>query len=193
MAGGGTGGKPEPPEPVCGNGKLEAGEECDDAGHEGKDGCDASCQVVCSHFGEGSVKSEDAHCYLGFDENDFEGATADCAARGGHLVSISSAAENEIVSTFVRNSKWIGGFEDVAITNPGDGLYEWVTGEPFAYENWADEEPDRAEFRCSSGGGSGVAIRCYQHCALMQGGGTWIDSRCDMADGYVCEWEPAGD
>ena len=192
MPSGITGGKPEPTPPVCGNGKLEAGEECDDGAPEGRDGCNASCEVVCSHFGEDAVESADFHCYVGFDQDDFAGATADCEARGGHLVSISSAAENEVVSSLVRSSKWIGGFEDVPITSSGTGEYEWVTGEPFTYQNWDDDEPDSAEFRCS-GIGPGIGSRCYQHCALMQGGGTWVDSRCDVADGYVCEWEPAGD
>ncbi len=190
-AGGGTGGKPAPPEPVCGNGKRETGEECDDGGHEGKDGCSAACKVVCGDHGEGAVKSEDFHCYVGFDQNAFEGAVADCKALGAHIVSITSAAENEVVSSLVRNSKWIGGFENVPLTSPGQGQYEWVTGEPFGYENWAEDEPDSAEYRCNSSGPIGP--RCYEHCILMEGGGTWLDSRCDASDGYVCEWEPAGD
>jgi hypothetical protein len=188
-AGGGTGGKPGPAEPVCGNGKRETGEECDDGGHEGKDGC-AACKVVCSDHGEGALKSEDFHCYVGFDQNAFEGAVADCKALGAHIVSITSAAENEVVSSLVRNSKWIGGFENVPPTSPGGGQYEWATGEPFGYENWAEGEPDSAEYRCN---GSGPFGRCYEHCILMEGGGTWLDSRCDASDGYVCEWEPAGD
>lgn len=192
VAGGGTGGKPGPVEPVCGNGKRETGEECDDGGHEGKDGCSAACKVVCGDHGEGAVKSEDFHCYVGFDQNAFEGAVADCKALGAHIVSITSAAENEVVSSLVRNSKWIGGFENVPLTSPGGGQYEWVTGEPFGYENWAEDEPDSAEYRCNSNGPS-IGPRCYEHCILMEGGGIWLDSRCDVSDGYICEWEPAGE
>lgn len=33
------------PEPVCGNGIVEEGEDCDDGGTEGGDGCSASCQI----------------------------------------------------------------------------------------------------------------------------------------------------
>ncbi|HEY6077693.1 MAG TPA: lectin-like protein [Polyangiaceae bacterium] len=189
----GTGGKPAPERPVCGNGKLEAGEQCDDAGHAGSDGCSATCEVVCSDYGEAAIASADHHCYVGYDEADFEGAIADCEERGGHIVSISSEAENAVVSELVRSSKWIGAFEDAPITSPGTGQYEWVTGEPFAYESWADEEPDSAEFRCDSAGPGGYNESCYQHCILMLGGGLWSVSRCDASDGYVCEWEPPGE
>lgn len=37
----------EPPEPVCGNGYLEADEECDDANAADGDGCTAACLVPC--------------------------------------------------------------------------------------------------------------------------------------------------
>lgn len=192
-AGGAGGAAPEPDDmpmpPMCGNGKLEAGEQCDDAGHEGEDGCSAECQVVCSDFGSDVEASADHHCYAGYDEADFEGAQAACLERGAHLVTITSAAENEIVSGFVNSSKFIGAFEAVDLTNEGSGSYQWITDEAFEYENWDAEQPDRAGERCNQNSNN---PRCYQHCASMQGDGTWADQRCDLADGYVCEWEPAG-
>jgi cysteine-rich repeat protein len=189
----GTGGAGEPPlQPVCGNGKLEAGEECDDAGATCEDGCNADCVVVCGDFGQGTVKSDDHHCYKGYDEATFEGAQQDCVARGAHLVTISSEAENDIAQSFVASSKFIGGFEDVALMDDSAGTYEWVTGEPFTYQNWDedDEQPDRDGTRCANGGPSN--LQCYEHCARMTGDGSWSDQRCDLEDGYVCEWEPAG-
>lgn len=183
---GGAGGADEQPA-VCGNGVLEAGEECDDGGNDGQDGC-VECQVTCSHFGEGSVKSDDNHCYNGYDEANFEGARADCAARGGHLVTISSQAENDIVQGFVAFSKFIGAFEDVPLMSGAAAEYQWVTGEPFDFENWDGGQPDREDSRC----GLFNVPRCYEHCAAMLGDGSWVDQRCDLADGYVCEWEPAG-
>jgi cysteine-rich repeat protein len=176
-------------EPVCGDGKREGDEQCDDAGHEGKDGCSAECQVVCSDFDEGAKASEDHHCYAGYDEADFEGAQKNCVERGGHLVTIGSAAENEIVNAFVNNSKFIGTFEDVALTSESPGTYQWITGEAMAFENWSGGQPDREGVRCNQLASN---ERCYEHCAYMRGDGTWADQRCDEADGYVCEWEPAG-
>jgi len=185
-AAGGSGEPPKTPEPLCGNGILEAGEQCDDAGHAGPDGCDA-CKVVCANFGAGTAESEDHHCYNGYDQADFAGAVADCVKRGAHLATISSAAENKVARTFVNNSKWLGGHEDVSASAQGTGTYSWITAEPFTYTNWGEREPNQAKVRCS-----GFEQTCYEHCVSMKGDGTWADQSCAMADGYVCEWEPAG-
>ena len=189
--GGGTAGTPEPPkpaDPVCGNGILEAGEACDDAAHAGKDGCDANCKVVCADYGPGTLESEDHHCYNGYDQGDFEAAQAACVKRGAHLASISSAAENKLALSFVHGSKWLGGFEDVPLTSEGTGTYAWITGEAFSYTNWSPKEPNRKESHC----GLSFNTLCFEHCISIMADGTWADSRCDIADGYVCEWEPAG-
>lgn len=37
----------EPPEPACGNGFVEADEECDDANDDDEDGCTAACALQC--------------------------------------------------------------------------------------------------------------------------------------------------
>jgi|GEM_PF-5347432 len=185
-AAGGSGEPPKPPQPMCGNGILEAGEQCDDGGHAGQDGCDGACKVVCANFGADTVESEDHHCYNGYDEADFEGAVEACAKRGAHLATISSAAENKLVRSFVNNSKWLGGHEDVGASAPGAGAYAWITDEPFTFTNWSEREPNHAKVRCSG------LETCYEHCVSMMGDGTWADQSCAIADGYVCEWEPAG-
>jgi len=179
---------PKPVEPVCGNGKLEEGEECDDAGHAGQDGCDASCKVVCSQHGQATLESEDHHCYAGYDQFDFTSAQQDCLKRGAHLATISSAAENEIARKLTNNGKWLGGYENVSQAMPGTGAYEWLTGEPFTYTNWAPEEPNRLDTHC----GGTFGTHCYEHCIAILGDGTWADRRCETPDGYVCEWDPAG-
>ncbi len=184
----GTGGTPEPPKPVCGNGILEAGEACDDAGHVGKDGCDATCKVVCADYGPGTLESEDHHCYNGYDSGDFAAAQAACVKRGAHLASISSAAENKLARSLVNGSKWLGGLEDVPLMSEGTDTYAWLTGEPFTYTNWGAGEPSGKETHC----GSGFNTVCFQHCISILGDGTWANARCDLSDGFVCEWEPAG-
>ena len=184
-AAGASGEPAQPPTPVCGNGALEAGEECDDAAHAGQDGCDANCKVACADFGSGTVESEDHHCYNGYGDADFDGAIQACVKLGAHLATISSAAENKLARGFVNYSKWLGGREDVSATVMGTGTYAWITGESFTFSNWAAREPNQA--RCL-----GSFMPCYEHCISMLGDGTWADASCDLPDGYVCEWEPSG-
>jgi cysteine-rich repeat protein len=49
-------GHPPPYEPECGNGILDAGEECDDGNSTSLDGCDMDCTLTCI---------EDADCSMG--------------------------------------------------------------------------------------------------------------------------------
>ncbi|HEY5373166.1 MAG TPA: lectin-like protein [Polyangiaceae bacterium] len=186
----GVAGSGQPPQPVCGNGILESGEQCDDAGHEGQDGCDANCKVVCAQHGAGTIESDDYHCYGGYNQADFTGAEQDCVKRGAHLATISSAAENAIARGLVDNSKWLGGYEDVPLTSAGTGNYLWLGGDSVSFSNWAPHEPDPAATHCAGGGGPNAL--CYQHCISILGDGTWANHRCDIVDGYVCEWDPAG-
>jgi len=180
---------PEPRNPVCGNGVLETGEQCDDGGHTGQDGCNADCQVVCSQYGSGTLESDDHHCYRGFDEATFQIAQQQCEALGAHLATISDASENKLVQKLVNNSKFIGGWEDVPSNSKGQGNYTWLTKEPLSFTNWGRNQPSEQATFC---GGQGWGNSCYQHCMAMMGDGTWANQLCDMQDGYVCEWEPAG-
>jgi Lectin C-type domain len=191
---GGAGGEPAMmPDPICGNGVVERGEECDVGSADEHDGCDAQCQIACDEHGQDVVESADHHCYAGYREAEFEAAQQDCVSRGAHLITIGSAAENEIASSFVIESKYLGGFEDVPLTSAGEGDYHWLTGESLTFENWAAGEPDSAEVRCGLTPGPipiPSIMRCYEHCMVMLVGGRWADQRCDRVDGYICEWEP---
>jgi hypothetical protein len=76
-------------------------------------------------------------------------AKAEAEARGGHLVTLSSAEEQAEVDAVVSSNTlnigmaWIGAFDI-----DHDGIWEWVDGTPFNYQNWyADEftvHPDNA-------------------------------------------------
>ena len=65
---------------------------------------------------------------------------------GGHLVTLTSAAENEFVHSLISHrpdvwlennlhGPWIGAFQPPEAPEP-DGGYQWVTGEPFEFTNW---------------------------------------------------------
>jgi hypothetical protein len=60
----------------------------------------------------------------------------------GHLVTITSAAENAFVTSLKGDGDlraWIG-LTDVVV----EGVFIWVTGEPFEFSNWSAGEPNAA-------------------------------------------------
>jgi hypothetical protein len=87
---------------------------------------------------------------------------------GGHLVTITSAAEN----TFIYNlwpSGWIGLTDEVT-----EGTWRWVTGEAYSYQSWNPGEPNNA--------GNEDYIQ-------FVGGGKWNDLPNNQALPYVLEFE----
>ncbi len=105
----------------------------------------------------------------------YDEAEAYCESLGGHLATITSAAENQVIQYF-RNSVWnkgdvFFGFTDQAI----EGVFVWENGEDSTYTNWDEGEPnDKSE----------------QDYVQMYSDGTWDDD--DFGDNFVCEWDTVG-
>ena len=60
---------------------------------------------------------------------------------GGNLATITNDAENKKVQKATGTNKaWIGGYDDSF-----EGRWNWVTGEPFKYENWAKNQPTKID------------------------------------------------
>jgi hypothetical protein len=65
-------------------------------------------------------------------------------AAGGHLVTITSSAEQSFIESLLISSSaptgsyWMG----LGRTAPNADAYAWTTGEPFAYKNFAPGEPN---------------------------------------------------
>lgn len=96
----------------------------------------------------------------------------------GHLVTLTSAAENNFIYNQVRNSgyaPWIGLF------NTGrPGRFRWVSGEKLNYTNWAAGEPNNA--------GGNAANITEPYVRLIDSDGTWNDQRSDYAP-FIAEFE----
>jgi type II secretory pathway pseudopilin PulG len=77
--------------------------------------------------------------YLSSQIETWASAKAISSASGGHLVSITSKAENDFVSTLAGGQgTWIG-FNDIA----NEGVWVWDGGEPTgSYTNWSTTEPN---------------------------------------------------
>ncbi|MES2389685.1 MAG: lectin-like protein, partial [Bacteroidota bacterium] len=69
----------------------------------------------------------------------WEDANSFANSLGGHLVTITSAAENRFIYDSITQSNtwiWMG-----ATDKAQAGTWQWVTGEPFTYTDWLNQEP----------------------------------------------------
>ena len=69
-------------------------------------------------------------------------AKADAELRGGHLATFTSAEEwdnmlADVGSTIGQFNWWMGATDELQ-----EGLWKWVTGEPWSYTNWCPWEPN---------------------------------------------------
>ena len=102
------------------------------------------------------------------DVNSWSEAKEFCETRGGNLVAITTKAEQNYITSLLKNSNvsqyWIG-----ATRGSGD-TYSWVTGESFAYNNWNTGEPNN---------NNGT-----ENCVVMFKNGKWNDG--DAVNPYPC-------
>jgi hypothetical protein len=169
--------------PYCGNGKLDAGEECDNGPGNGGLRCTSKCKVQCDTIEE----KLGTHCYvdsdLYFNNKTYDQAAAFCASvPNGHLVTISSKAELDFIynnvmpgtfDAYDTAARWIG-LNDMAT----EGAFVWINGEPVTYTNWNGGEPNN-----SSGN---------EDCGEMSwSNGSWNDNNCSKTHTFICEVEPA--
>ena len=86
------------------------------------------------------------HTYYLLDRSSWAASEAEGVALGGHLATIDSAAEDSFVHTTFGPtvegdpndaiSLWIG-LNDLGT----EGTFEWVSGDPVTYTNWAANQP----------------------------------------------------
>jgi hypothetical protein len=91
-----------------------------------------------------------------------------CLNMGGHLVTVTSAAENNFIFN-LWPSGWIGLTDEVV-----EGQWRWVTGEAYSYSSWNSGEPNNS--------GNEDYIQ-------FVGGGRWNDLNNNSSLPYVLEFE----
>ncbi len=144
--------------------------------------------AVLSFAGADNVQAAEYYYYNGHqyqitdDCMKWSEAKKACEEKGGHLVTITSAAEQEFLNGILANGSknlyWIGLYKS--------GSKKWVTGETFSYQNIEMEQNGQNVFGMYSKDGTGT-IRL----------GLWYDHddklRNDYWDytntGYICEWD----
>lgn len=117
--------------------------------------------------------------YSLYDNNmTWKDAKAMCETLGGHLVTITSAGEQQAINQLLANGKksfyTTGASDDVT-----EGAFKWVTGESFSYTNWGSSQPD-------NWAGIEDYSMLYNSSSLV---GKWNDvaNKHDQAYGFICE------
>lgn len=156
----------------CGNGVVDAGEECDSENIRCND-----CKVLCD-FGE---KLFQGHCYSVTGADSWEKAQKECEKRDGNLVTIGSAAENAFVYTRADGNP---GREDDDLVWVGlsdrstEATFLWANGESSTFTNYASGEPSAATTNTDCVG-------------LSLQDESWRVLECEGKRRGVCEMDPA--
>ena len=123
----------------------------------------------------------------------WEDANEEALAMGGYLATITSLEENTFVFSLVDQNQdfwfidsydngigpFLGGFQLEGSPEP-DGGWQWVTGEPFLYTNWAIDEPNNA--------GDENRLQFFGYLTLMDS--TWNDyPQQALARGFIVEYD----
>ncbi|KAI4896064.1 hypothetical protein NFI96_034414, partial [Prochilodus magdalenae] len=143
----------------------------------------SECQK-CALCGEGWRPFGVKCYYFSTDTLNWTMSRDDCAGKGGHLVVITSQAEQDFVSSRITEHHWIG-LNDLET----EGKWMWVnkqtlneTGVTFWYQhesgqyepdNWSQKDP--AGENCASlGDANGKTDK-------------WFDASCQTLKKYICE------
>ena len=108
--------------------------------------------------------------------------------RGGYLATPTSAAENSFIvdvvgaglpGTGLSYLYWLGGSQPPNEARPDAG-WQWITGEPWAYTNWATAFGEPNDF---------FGPASEQYLIYDEGKGKWNDVPRDwgFVDGYIVE------
>ena len=95
-------------------------------------------------------------------------AKAACNNMGGHLVTVTSSAENNFIFN-LWPSGWIGLTDEVT-----EGQWRWVTGENYSYSSWNSGEPNNSN---------------NEDYVQFVGAGKWNDLPNNQSLPYVLEFE----
>jgi hypothetical protein len=97
----------------------------------------SSSNAACTEAGASRFGG---HCYFVLAAGSQASSQAACASRGAHLVTITSAAEQDHVARLSTASTWIG-LTSPSATNDA-ASYRWLTGEARVVDFWHPGQPN---------------------------------------------------
>ncbi|MCI7814385.1 MAG: C-type lectin domain-containing protein [Lachnospiraceae bacterium] len=115
---------------------------------------------------------------------DWEEAEAFLERHGGHLATITSQEENDFLYEYLSSFGYTSAFFG-ATDQEQEGIWEWVTGEPFSYSNWHANEPNNQD---------GTEHYAMFYSTYLDG--TWNDGQVNVPPvsiPFLCEWDTGGE
>jgi len=108
-------------------------------------------------------------------------ARAYCENLGGYLVSITSLEENNFIfnNVVLHNVTYFIGATDEVV----EGTWQWVSGEPWDYDNWDNCESAPGLDDSTKGGREDYATFYANHT------GGWGDIEDSTVGPFICEWD----
>lgn len=111
-------------------------------------------------------------------------AKSKCEELGGHLVTITSESEQNIVADLLKKGQRISYAMGMTDENE-EGVYKWVTGEKYSFSNWAPNEPSNI----GNGEDASVIYNKGGYGGPIAYHGSWNDIPMSTITGYICEIE----
>lgn len=143
---------------------------------------DATAYVNNHHWANIAVYN--GHTYYYYDSPvTWYDATLISEHMGGHLISITSEAENTFVKDLIGNSAcWLG-----ATDKASEGTWKWTSGESFSFSKWYGSSYGGTEPNNDSASLEGVEN--YAH--IRANSDTWNDNSGCVAYNFICEIDHA--
>jgi cysteine-rich repeat protein len=157
---------------ICGNGRVEAGEQCDDGNRRNGDGCSDACRWEDGEraLPEGceEVAARQRSTAICSQPRNRADAAAHCDSAEMTLVTIDDAADNRILfDASNRTSPWIGLSDQIE-----EDVWAW-DARSSNFTNWNRGEPNDW--------GRG------EDCVQMTTSGRWNDASCSSLLVFFCE------
>jgi hypothetical protein len=136
-------------------------------------------------------------------EATWDQAKAQAEALGGHLVTITSAEEQEFIEyLLVTSSAQTGAYWIGLIETTTEGIYTWDNGESLSYVNWYPGQPDNALGQFGGENRGHIVWAVEPEASHFANRGKWNDLRAEGWDinpfgdypdlnrgGYIVEFE----
>ena len=133
------------------------------------------------------------HYYKAYeDRKTWEEAKTYCESLGGHLVTITSQAENDFITTIfpplngASSKSYYIGYNDIK----HEGVWEWVTSESNTFSNWGIYQPDNFDGAGNDQNATVITSGTFVSGVCVCNNGEWDDAYVGFKTNLICEWEP---